>query len=199
MIWKKFYIFVFYSSWSAELVSVLILYTFLFSQLEDAAHKTNNAELLLDHEIIFLFTWVFFCKLLLFSSLNQKYDYVIWQKFYIFVLRSSWSAELVSVLFLYTFLFSQLEDAAHKTNNAELLLDHDIIFLFTWVFFCRNQSLYIEVAQGAIFMEQNMRFERIFWPVGNTEKKIGLIMSNFWSSFFHVFVGKRKNCIISLF
>jgi hypothetical protein len=29
-----------------------------------------------------------------------------------------------------------------------------------------------------------------FGPVGNTEKKIGPIMSNFWERFFHVFMSK---------
>ena len=36
-----------------------------------------------------------------------------------------------------------------------------------------NQSHCVEVAQGAIFIEQNMRFGLGFGPVGNTEKKIG--------------------------
>jgi hypothetical protein len=31
-----------------------------------------------------------------------------------------------------------------------------------------------------------------FGPVGNTEKKIGLIMSNFRGQLFHVFMGKKK-------
>ena len=31
-----------------------------------------------------------------------------------------------------------------------------------------------------------------FWPVGNTEKKFGPIMSNFCGWFFHVFRGKKK-------
>ena len=41
----------------------------------------------------------------------------------------------------------------------------------------QDQSHYIKVAQGTIFIEQNMRFG----PVGNNEKKKGLgpIMSNF--------------------
>ena len=30
-----------------------------------------------------------------------------------------------------------------------------------------------------------------FGPVGNTEKKFGLIVSNFWGRFFHVFLGKK--------
>jgi hypothetical protein len=43
--------------------------------------------------------------------------------------------------------------------------------------------------QGDIFMEQKMWFGL----VGNTEKKkFGLIMSNFWGRFFHVFRGKKK-------
>ena len=46
--------------------------------------------------------------------------------------------------------------------------------------FTKRQSHYIEVAQGAIFMEHNMRFWADFGPVGNTEKKYrGRIMSNF--------------------
>ena len=46
--------------------------------------------------------------------------------------------------------------------------------------FTKRQSHYIEVAQGAIFMEQNMIFWADFVPVGNTEKKkLGTIMSNF--------------------
>ena len=46
--------------------------------------------------------------------------------------------------------------------------------------FTKRQSYHIEVTQGAIFMEQNMRFWADFGPVGNTEKKnLGTIMSNF--------------------
>ena len=39
--------------------------------------------------------------------------------------------------------------------------------------FTKRQSHYIEVAQAAIFMEQNMRFWADFGPVGNTEKNFG--------------------------
>jgi hypothetical protein len=31
-----------------------------------------------------------------------------------------------------------------------------------------------------------------FGPVGNTEKKFGPILSNFWGCFFHVFMGTKK-------
>ena len=37
----------------------------------------------------------------------------------------------------------------------------------------------IEVVQGDSFIEQKMRFGLVFWPVGNTEKKIGPLMTNF--------------------
>ena len=30
-----------------------------------------------------------------------------------------------------------------------------------------------------------------FGSVGNTEEKIGSIMSNFWGRFYHVFMGKK--------
>ena len=43
---------------------------------------------------------------------------------------------------------------------------------------CFIQSHYIEVAQGAIFMEQNIRF--------------GLIMSNFLGRFIQFFKGNKK-------
>ena len=57
---------------------------------------------------------------------------------------------------------------------------------------CGNQSQYIEVAQGAIFMEQNMIFGMILGP----------IISNIWGQFFYVFVGKKnyfffKNTLVS--
>ena len=40
-------------------------------------------------------------------------------------------------------------------------------------------SDYIEVAQRAIFMEQNMRFGLILGRLAIMKKKIGLIMSDF--------------------
>ena len=52
---------------------------------------------------------------------------------------------------------------------------------------CCDQSRYIEVTQGDIFMEQKMKFGL----VGNTEKKWGPIMSNFQGGFFHVFRDKK--------
>ena len=42
-----------------------------------------------------------------------------------------------------------------------------------------NQSHYTEVAQGPIFMEQNMRFGLILSQLAILKKKIGPIMSNF--------------------
>ena len=47
-----------------------------------------------------------------------------------------------------------------------------------WFQFGQLQSHYIEVAQGAIFIEQNEIWAD-FGPVVNTEKKIGPIMTNF--------------------
>jgi hypothetical protein len=41
------------------------------------------------------------------------------------------------------------------------------------------QSYYKEVAQRAIFMEQNMRFELILGWLAILKKTFGLIMSNF--------------------
>ena len=51
-----------------------------------------------------------------------------------------------------------------------------------------EQSHYLEVANGAILMEQNMRFELILdWLVIMKKKKMR-IMSNFWG-FFSFFGG----------
>ena len=57
-----------------------------------------------------------------------------------------------------------------------------------------NQSHYIEVAKGAIFMEQNMKFG----PVGNTEKNGGSKVWNFWGCFFNVFNGKKHIFILKI-
>ena len=46
----------------------------------------------------------------------------------------------------------------------------------------RNQSHYIEVAQGVIFMEQNMSFRLILCQMAILIKN-GPIMSNFWGCF----------------
>ena len=42
-----------------------------------------------------------------------------------------------------------------------------------------SQSHYIEVAQGAIFMEQNMRFGLILGRLAMLKKNLGPIMTNF--------------------
>ena len=56
-----------------------------------------------------------------------------------------------------------------------------------------QQGHYIEVAQGAIFMEQSMRFGLILGRLAILKKKsFGPIMSNFWDGFFHVFIGKTN-------
>ena len=54
-----------------------------------------------------------------------------------------------------------------------------------------NQSHYIEVAQGDIFMEQKMRFGLV---LGRSAvlKKIGPIMSKCRGQFFHVFRSRKK-------
>ena len=51
-----------------------------------------------------------------------------------------------------------------------------------------TQSHYIEVAQEAIFMEQNMRFG----PVGNTEKNIGADYEQLLRPVFSCFPGQKK-------
>ena len=53
-----------------------------------------------------------------------------------------------------------------------------------------SQSHYIEVAQGAIFMEQNMRFVHFWAGWQYWKKNFEPIMSN--QVFFHVFVGKKN-------
>jgi hypothetical protein len=60
--------------------------------------------------------------------------------------------------------------------------------------YCKNnactQSHFIEVAQGDIFMEQNMRFG----PVGNTEKKRwGADYEQSFEGVFFMFSGTKKN------
>ena len=55
------------------------------------------------------------------------------------------------------------------------------------------QSHFIEIAQGAIFMEQNMRFGLI----GNTEKKIGADYEQLLRAVFLCFVGKNLFNILS--
>ena len=42
------------------------------------------------------------------------------------------------------------------------------------------------------FYETEIEIWAGFGPVGNTEKKLGPIMTNFWGRFFHVFVGKKN-------
>ena len=60
---------------------------------------------------------------------------------------------------------------------------------------CQKQSHYIEVAQGAILMEQNMIFGLILgWSaiMKNNEKRFGADYEQFLRVFFHVFMGKIK-------
>ena len=54
-----------------------------------------------------------------------------------------------------------------------------------------QQSHYIEVAQVAIFMEQNMSLGWFLVGWQYWKKGFGLIMSNFWDRFLHVFMGKK--------
>ena len=55
-----------------------------------------------------------------------------------------------------------------------------------------QQGHYIEVAQGAIFMEQSMRFGLILGRLAILKKKsFGPIMSNFWGGFFMFSLAKQ--------
>ena len=54
------------------------------------------------------------------------------------------------------------------------------------------QSHYIEVAQEAIFMEQNMRFGLILGLLAILKKKFGLIMKKLLRWYFSCFRGRKK-------
>ena len=53
----------------------------------------------------------------------------------------------------------------------------------------KSKSLYRNRAGRHFYGTENEIWAG-FGPVGNTEKKFGLIMSNFWGCFFHVFMGQ---------
>ena len=55
--------------------------------------------------------------------------------------------------------------------------------------FADNQSHYIEVMQGAIFIEQENEIWSDFGPVGNTEKKVLADYEPLLCQFFKVFMG----------
>ena len=75
------------------------------------------------------------------------------------------------------------------TFNAATILQ---LAIFT-ILVRYDQSHYIEVAQGDIFMEQKIVIWAGFGPIGNTEKKkFGPIMSNFRGRVFHVFRYKKN-------
>ena len=67
------------------------------------------------------------------------------------------------------------------------------------------QSQYIEVAKGAIFMEQNMRFGLILGLLAILKKNLGWLWATFEAVFFMFSWAKKKivlsalkSCIISL-
>ena len=49
----------------------------------------------------------------------------------------------------------------------------------------------LEKSLGGRFLWKISEIWAGFWPVDNTEKKIGPIMSKFWGQFFHVFMVKK--------
>ena len=51
---------------------------------------------------------------------------------------------------------------------------------------------YVEVTQGAISMEQNMRFGLILGLLAILKKKIGPIVSKFWGHFFVFFLAEKN-------
>ena len=65
------------------------------------------------------------------------------------------------------------------------------------------QSYYREVPRWEIFIEQELRFGLDLGQLAVLKKGSGLIMSNFWGQFFHVFRGKKmlnlfkRNIIVS--
>jgi hypothetical protein len=85
-------------------------------------------------------------------------------------------------------------------------ISRDKLLILTWMndaktSVCYNQSHYIEVAQGAISIEQKLDFGLVMGQLAILKKKLGPIMSIFWGCFFHVFVGSLafalKSCMIS--
>jgi hypothetical protein len=72
------------------------------------------------------------------------------------------------------FFFSQfhLSSTLAITKRVVLIRDAEIKSVF-------DQSYYVEVAQGAIFVEQNIRFGLILGQLAILKNKFGPIMSNF--------------------
>ena len=68
---------------------------------------------------------------------------------------------------------------------ASFLIKLYFCLVTTTIYICvrSSQSHYIEVAHGDIYMEQKNQIWASFGTVGNTEKAIGPIMSNFWGFF----------------
>ena len=57
------------------------------------------------------------------------------------------------------------------------------------------KSLFLKVAQGAIFMEHNMSFRLFFGQLAILKKKIGADYEHFFSTFFSCFYGQKKRKI----
>ena len=84
--------------------------------------------------------------------------------------------QICSVIFpeINFFFFSQfhLSSTLAITKRVVLIRDAEIKSVF-------DQSYYVEVAQGAIFVEQNIRFGLILGQLAILKNKFGPIMSNF--------------------
>ena len=64
-------------------------------------------------------------------------------------------------------------------------------FKYSWNSFqlCATAVSKVILHKWAIFYGTEMKNWTVLGPIGNTEKKIGSIMSNFWSHFLYVFRG----------
>ena len=60
----------------------------------------------------------------------------------------------------------------------------------------KEECLYIEVAKGAIFMEQNMRFGLILGLLAILKKNLGRLWATFEAVFFMFSWAKKKDCIV---
>ena len=122
---------------------------------------------------------------------SEFFGYDVSGQFYAFyatepnVKHSSLTFWLGLVLFALLNCFLEDWGIILRTESNFVWVD-DTLLYWMWL-----KSLY-RSHTGSHFYGTEYEIWTDFWPVGNTLKKFGPNMSNFWGWFFHVFMGKKN-------
>ena len=105
---------------------------------------------------------------------------------------------IIIILHATTFPTLQKKKSSQKNSLCEKQSSFVVSFLLR-IFLLSAKSLYISHTMSN-FYGTEIEIWAGFRPVGSTEKKLGLIMRNFWGRFFHVHTrdtSPRQLCIMT--